>query len=72
MGDVIGISDKLRNAAGALVRYDSSAEVVPLDTLITAYVRAAVHMCGGNKSLAARKLGLSRRTLYRWLDREAA
>lgn len=47
------------------------AAVVPLETLCTAYVRAAVEACGGNKSHAAKALGIDRRSIYRWLAKVA-
>lgn len=36
-----------------------------------AYIRAMLHAAGGNKSLAARRLAINRRTLQRRLDGEA-
>ena len=46
--------------------------LLPLDTLIQLYARHVVERCGGNKSHAAKLLGVSRRKLYHLLDREAA
>ncbi len=34
-----------------------------------AYIRRALDETGGNKSLAARKLGVSRRALYRLIEK---
>jgi transcriptional regulator of acetoin/glycerol metabolism len=45
------------------------AAVVPMETLCTAYVRAALDACGGNKSRAAKALGIDRRSIYRWLEK---
>jgi DNA-binding NtrC family response regulator len=42
------------------------------DLLTTAQaeqIRRVLHETGGNKAAAARRLGVSRRSLYRWLDR---
>ncbi|MBX3189642.1 MAG: sigma-54-dependent Fis family transcriptional regulator [Labilithrix sp.] len=44
-------------------------ELVPLDELERRYVARVLDAVGGNKSSAARVLGLDRTTLYRMLDR---
>jgi two-component system response regulator HydG len=44
-------------------------ELVPLDELERRYVARVLEAVGGNKSSAARVLGLDRTTLYRMLDR---
>jgi two-component system, NtrC family, response regulator AtoC len=44
-------------------------EIVTLDELERRYVGRVLEMVGGNKSSAARVLGLDRTTLYRMLDR---
>jgi two-component system response regulator HydG len=44
----------------------------PPDLLTTAQkeqIRRVLHDTGGNKAAAAKRLGVSRRSLYRWLDR---
>ncbi len=41
-----------------------------LDTVKRAHVRFVLAACGGNRSLAARILGVDRKTLYRHLARE--
>ncbi|MBI3983510.1 MAG: sigma 54-interacting transcriptional regulator [Gemmatimonadetes bacterium] len=43
-------------------------ERAPLATIIAAAVNAAMDRCGGNKSAAARELGISRQRLQRILD----
>ena len=40
-----------------------------LESVNREHVAATLERCGGNKSQAARKLGVSRRSLYRLLDR---
>ena len=44
-------------------------ELVPLDELERRYVVRVLEAVGGNKSSAARILGLDRTTLYRMMDR---
>ncbi len=43
-----------------------------LDSVKRAHVRFVLEACGGNRSLAARILGVDRKTLYRCLERDAA
>lgn len=57
--------------ADVLERASETGEQLSLRALSVRYVRAVVDACQGNKSRAARVLGVSRRTLYRWLEREA-
>ena len=40
----------------------------PIDTIVRAATAAMVRSCGGNRSEAARRLGISRSRLARWLD----
>ena len=47
-------------------------DLVDLDTVKRAHVRFVLAACGGNRSLAARILGVDRKTLYRCLSRDAA
>jgi len=44
-------------------------ELLPLEDIQRQYIEHVMETVGGNKSLAARTLGLGRRTLYRMLDR---
>ncbi|HWI17653.1 MAG TPA: sigma-54 dependent transcriptional regulator [Vicinamibacterales bacterium] len=49
-----------------------AASAAGADLLTTAQkeqVRRVLHETGGNKAAAAKRLGVSRRSLYRWLDR---
>ncbi len=47
----------------------TSEIVLPLDRVIGEHVLDAIRLCGGNKRTAAKKLGVSRSTLYRILER---
>lgn len=83
MGEVIEIAEQLLMDArkseqvatvlGALTQGElAPGDIVSLDELRTRYVRATIRAFRGNKSAAARALGISRRALYRLLDRVAA
>lgn len=41
--------------------------VVPLETVIKHHVLTAIEICGGNKTLAAERLGVTRFWIYRRL-----
>ncbi|GIX05548.1 MAG: sigma-54-dependent Fis family transcriptional regulator [Planctomycetaceae bacterium] len=47
----------------------SNAHDLSLDHLERRHVLSTLAACGGNKTLAAQRLGIPRRTLYRWLQR---
>lgn len=42
----------------------------PLERVKSLYVMAVLRAAGGNKTAAAKSLGVSRQLLYRWLDDE--
>ena len=45
-----------------------SAEMVSLDEMQRRYVRFVLNTVGGNKTHAARILGMDRRSVYRWIE----
>lgn len=45
-------------------------EIVPLKEMERRYTRFVLARCGGNKSRAARALGIDRRSVYRLLETE--
>ena len=51
-----------------LVAADDPSELVPLEEVERRYVLRVVEAAGGNKSLAAQILGITRKTLYRKLE----
>ncbi len=46
-------------------------ETASVDRAVWEHIQRVLHDCGGNKSLAARRLRVDRGTLKRWLAREA-
>jgi two-component system response regulator HydG len=52
-----------------LIAGDDPSELVPLEEVERRYVLKVMEAVGGNKTLAARILGLDRKTLYRKLER---
>ena len=52
-----------------LVASDDPQELVPLEEVERRYIARVMEAVGGNKTLAARILGLDRKTLYRKLER---
>jgi two-component system response regulator HydG len=55
-----------------LVASDDPAELVPLEEVERRYVLRVMEAVRGNKTLAARVLGLGRKTLYRKLEQYGA
>jgi two-component system response regulator HydG len=65
------LPDRVRGYRGShvLVTSEDPSELVPLDEVERRYVLRVLEALGGNKTLAARTLGLDRKTLYRKLER---
>jgi two-component system response regulator HydG len=55
-----------------MVSTDAPDELVTLEEMERRYVRQVVHATSGNKTFAARVLGIDRRSLYRRLAQAAA
>jgi DNA-binding NtrC family response regulator len=55
-----------------LIAVDDPSELLPLEEIERRYIARVIKACGGNKSKAARVLGIGRKTLYRHLDGGAA
>ena len=62
--DMISVGIKLNAYADYLLLHAPT-----LDGLRDAYIVEMIKACGGNKTTAAKLLGVDRRTLYRMLDR---
>ena len=72
--DHIGVDDlpeKVRSyrSSHVLVAGDDPSELVPMEELERRYIVRVMETVGGNKTAAARILGLDRKRLYRMLDR---
>jgi two-component system response regulator HydG len=68
------LPDRIRNYRGShvLVTSEDPSELVPLEEVERRYVLRVLEALSGNKTLAARTLGLDRKTLYRKLERWGA
>jgi len=68
------LPDRIRNhrPAHVVVASDDPTELVPLEEVERRYVLRVLDAAGGNKTLAARILGLDRKTLHRKIERFAA
>ena len=70
-GATIGVAELAgveRAALAAVAELPTTLDpVCTIEELNLAYVTRVVELCGGNKALAAQKLGISRQTLARWL-----
>jgi two-component system response regulator HydG len=53
-----------------VIEGDRSEDLIPLADLERKYIQRVMNAVGGNKSKAARVLGIDRRTLYRMFERE--
>ena len=72
MGDAVDIAGKLddkaaKTAAAASVLRALGPLPLTLDNMCSMFAEATLEACAGNKSEAARRLGISRRSLYRLL-----
>jgi two-component system nitrogen regulation response regulator NtrX len=61
-------ADRVRTELGARPRRHLAAGIVPLKQVERDYLLAVMHRCGGNQTLAARRLGIGRSTLLRHLQ----
>jgi two-component system response regulator HydG len=52
-----------------LVTSDDPSELVPLEEVERRYIARVMEAVGGNKTAAARILGIERKRLYRMLER---
>ena len=55
-----------------LITSDDPAELAPLEAVERRYILRVMEAVGGNKTLAARVLGVGRKTLYRKLEQYKA
>ena len=72
-GDTIGVEDLPEKIRGfrrshVLVSSDDPSELPPLEEVERRYILRVMEAVGGNKTLAARVLGMGRKTLYRKLE----
>jgi len=72
-GETIGIEDLPEKIRGfrrshVLVSSDDPSELPPLEEVERRYILRVMEAVGGNKTLAARVLGMGRKTLYRKLE----
>jgi two-component system response regulator HydG len=70
----IGVDDlpeKVRDyrRSHVIVTSDDPSELVPLEEVERRYIVRVMEAVGGNKTAAARILGIERKRLYRMLDR---
>jgi len=71
--DVQDLPRKVRDfqPGHVLIAGDDPSELMPLEEVERRYIARVIAACGGNKSKAARILGIGRKTLYRHLDGSA-
>ena len=60
-------ADRL-HATPVMPRQGEPDGMPPLETVQRSYIHQVLHATGGNKRKAAQILGITRRTLYRWLE----
>jgi len=65
------LPEKIRayRSSHLVVGGDDPTDLAPLEVIERRYIKHVLKTVGGNKSVAARKLGLDRKTLYRKLER---
>ena len=68
--DVPDLPRKVRDfqPGHVLIAGDDPSELLPLEEVERRYIARVIAACGGNKSKAARILGIGRKTLYRHLE----
>lgn len=68
--DVADLPPKIRDHDGRaiLVAANDSSDLVPLEEVERRYILRVLQICHGNKSVAAKVLGLNRKTLHRRLE----
>jgi DNA-binding NtrC family response regulator len=68
--DVHDLPRKVRDfqPGHVLIAGDDPSELMPLEEVERRYIARVIAACGGNKSKAARILGIGRKTLYRHLE----
>ncbi|MEO8182298.1 MAG: sigma-54 dependent transcriptional regulator [Deltaproteobacteria bacterium] len=68
--DVADLPPKIRDhdARSVLVAANDSSELVPLEEVERRYILRVLEICHGNKSVAAKVLGLNRKTLHRRVE----
>jgi two-component system response regulator HydG len=68
--DVADLPPKVRDyaARSVLVAANDSSELVPLEEVERRYILRVLELCHGNKSVAAKVLGLNRKTLHRRVE----
>ena len=66
------LPDKIRNyrSSQVVIAGEDPSELLPLEEVELRYIRHVLEAVDGNKTLAARILGLDRKTLYRKLKQE--
>jgi DNA-binding NtrC family response regulator len=64
-------AEVVRKAVRRVSRRKPSSEVLPLERIESDYIVAALALCEGNQTLAARRLGIGRSTLLRKLKASA-
>jgi DNA-binding NtrC family response regulator len=65
------LPDKIKNykSSHVLVAGDDPSELVPMEEVERRYILRVLQAVAGNKTAAARVLGIERKTLYRKLER---